>query len=125
MGMTIGDTVFNTQGKPGVIKAKDTVNGQLQVENQGPQFEKQRRLGYINGVPAERREEFNQIVTAVRAESDPEKQVAIIMQKVNELRTDPKNYLLAKYLQSEAAHIMNTSGVQPREYTIGQDSVRT
>ena len=124
MGLTIGDTIFAANGKPGVVTEKDPKSGRLTVEKEGDTFEKQRRLGYVNGLPAERRGEFNQILSEVRDESDPRKQIALLTQKIEELRVDPRNHILAKYLESEMAHIMNTEGIQPRTYTVPADSVR-
>jgi hypothetical protein len=124
VGLSVGDTIFSGKGQPGVITKKDVESGELTIEREGENLEKTRRMGFINGIPAARRAEFNKIITEVRAEKESQKQIQMLTKKIEELKVDPRNFVLTKYLESEMAHIMNTEGIHPKEYKISEDSAR-
>ncbi len=120
MGFKIGDSYFNRDGYPGVILARDQKTDQLIVEKDGPNFNKTRNIGYINGLSPQERGEFESIITKVREEKDPRERVAMLQVLVEQLQNDPKKQVLTRYLEGEMSHIMNSEGISPRIFKIDE-----
>ncbi len=120
MGFKIGDSYFNRDGYPGVILARDQKTDQLIVEKDGPNFNKTRNIGYINGLSPQERGEFESIITKVREEKDPRERVAMLQGVVEQLQNDPKKQVLSRYLEGEMSHIMNSEGISPRIFKIDE-----
>lgn len=114
--LSIGDTLFNKDGRPAVVVGKKDESGALIMQREGPEFEATRRRGYINGLPPQTRPQFNEIIDAVNGKKDPKEKVAMLHEKIGELKVDPRNHMITRYLEGELAYIMNSSGITPREY---------
>jgi len=125
MSFRIGDTVFNHQGRPGVVADRDPLTKELKV-NQDPVANAEHlRHGYINGLSQEQREEFAKILDSVKEEKDPKKRVEDLQTRIQELQMDPKNRVMTRYLTAEMSHIMFTHGIVPQTYTTFEDRVRS
>jgi len=111
-----GDVVFNNEGRPGLVTGRDTLSGKLQVETDGPNYERTRAFGFVNGLSPEDRSVFSQIVDRLRAVESPQQRVVEYGKQIDILREDPRNRHLVRYLTAEMAHLMFTEGIRPREY---------
>ncbi len=120
MGFKVGDSYFNRDGYPGVILDRDQKTDQLIVEKDGPNFNKTRNIGYINGLSPQERGEFESIITKVRENKDPRERVAMLQGVVEQLQNDPKKQVLSRYLEGEMSHIMNSEGISPRIFKIDE-----
>jgi hypothetical protein len=118
MGFKVGDNYFNRDGYPGVIVGRDQKTEALIVEKEGPNFDKARNIGYINGLSHQERGEFETIITEMREKKDPRERVAFMQNLVEEMRSDPRKQVLTRYLEGEMAHIMNSEGISPRIYKV-------
>ena len=121
----IGDTVFDRAGHPGVVVARNPKNESLTVQRKGEKLEKTRRIGFINGLEPKDRKTFDSLITEIKKEKDPRNRVIKLQAKVDELKLDPRNHVVTRYLEAELAHIMNTEKINPREYTVPQESIRS
>ncbi|RYZ53449.1 MAG: hypothetical protein EOP07_17825 [Proteobacteria bacterium] len=116
----VGDSLFNRDGKAGFIVARDPKKETLQVATEGPEFEKGRRYGFINGLEPKQRQEFEQIIDTMRDKTETRERVDFLHEQIETLKQDPKRGVLTRYLQGEMAHIMNSEGVTPRIYSIDE-----
>lgn len=123
MGLKVGDSFFNRDGYPGVVLGREPKNEALVIEKEGPNFDKARNIGYINGLSPQERGQFESIITEMRERKDPRERVAWLHEKIDGLRQDPKQQVLTRYLEGEMSHIMNTEGIAPRVYTIDETKV--
>lgn len=123
MSFSIGDTVFDKLGRPGVVLGRDE-QARLVVEREGENYEKARRRGFVNGLPAENREQFNKIIDEVLQIKDGNEKVAKLTEQIETLKVDPRNHAVTRYLESELIHVMNTEGIQPRQYKVSELSIR-
>jgi len=114
----IGDTVFTGQGIPSVIVGRSEDGSQLNVQTKGDAVDATKRRGYINGLQEQDRVRFNEIIDAVRKEEDPVKRVEQMQVQIDELKADPNNFALVRYLESEVSHTMLTRGIRPRVFTV-------
>jgi hypothetical protein len=120
----VGDTLFNADGRPGVVVGKNRQEGDLLIQRQGEQFDAARRRGYINGLPPEGRKQFNEIIDKLLNIEDSKEKVSVLSAKIQELKEDPRNHLLTKYLEGELAYLMNSSGIFPKEYKISETDIK-
>lgn len=123
MSMRIGDTFFDHLGRPGLVTGRDDRN-RLQVETKGENYDKARGRGFINGLEAEQRQQFNEVMDQIFALKDPREKVGKLSEKIDELKNDPRNFVVTRYLESELTHLMNTEGIQPKVYLVDEYFVR-
>lgn len=123
MNFRVGDAVFDQAGRPGVMTGRNEQN-QLIVERQGEAYEKARRRGFINGLTQDQRTKFNEVMDKVFELKDPKARVSELTTKLDELKLDPRNHIVTRYLQGELTHIMNTEGIQPRTYKVDESNIR-
>ncbi len=123
MRVNPGDTVYDAKGRPGVVVKTDPLTGQIEAEKSGEQFEKTRRLGFINGLNPSDRNAFREVMTEMRAIKDPEKRIAAFSQKLAEVEADPSKLHLARYLRAERSHLMFSSGVYPKSFTVDDSNL--
>lgn len=119
----VGDTIFNRSGDPGVVIAKNELNGDLDVQNKGEVFEKTRKIGFINGLPVEERKEFESVMVDIRKDPKPHARVEALTEKIEELKKDPRKFLITKYLNAEKAHIINSEGIKVDGYKINENDI--
>ena len=112
----VGDSIFNVNGKPGLVVDRHSVSGELTVNIDRPEVTKKYRNGYINGLSENERSEFNNILDEVKGVENLTDRVAIPKKKIGELSTEPKNRILAGYLSAELFHLMHSTGIQPKQY---------
>ncbi|RZA16706.1 MAG: hypothetical protein EOP10_24110 [Proteobacteria bacterium] len=117
----VGDSLFNRAGNSGFVVARDTKKETLDVAQAGPEWEKGRRYGFINGMEVEQRKEFESVIDEVRKLDDSKERVDYLHKQIETLKEDPKRNVLTRYLQGEMAHIMNSEGISPRIYTIDEE----
>lgn len=120
MQINRGDIVFNSSGKPGVVLDRDKLTRKLQVENQGEQYQKTRKHGFINGLTSQDREQFYQIMDKIKSHEDPRERVSVMAVKIHELEQDPRNLSLVRYLKAEQAHTMFSKRIEPRVYSLDE-----
>lgn len=119
-----GDMIFDRVGRPAVVTKLDQEKDQIVLERQGQNFDKARAKGILNGLTVEDRSEFDEVMAEVRADGDPKKRIQAINERLEELRSDPKKFMIVRYLEGEMSHIMNTEKLHPRQYRVDIDSIR-
>ncbi|RYZ79673.1 MAG: hypothetical protein EOP04_27300 [Proteobacteria bacterium] len=92
----------------------------MKIATSGPEYEKGRRYGFINGLEPDQRKEFETIIDSMRDQAGTRERVDFLHQQIETLKEDPKRGVLTRYLQGEMAHIMNSEGLSPRIYTIDE-----
>jgi hypothetical protein len=115
-----GDTVFGPNGRPGIVQGRDSESGMLIVENQGPEYNAARRLGFVNGMRPAERDLFKKVMTDVKATENYAERIEMITVAMEELSRDPANIQLVRYLESEKAHLMFSSGITPKTYRVDE-----
>ncbi|MCX6131258.1 MAG: hypothetical protein NTX25_19635 [Proteobacteria bacterium] len=123
MGLKVGDSFFNREGYPGFITGRDKASSALIVEKEGENFERSRRLGYVNGLNPQEREKYDSIMSEMRKRPEAVDRVNWLHDKLDTLSQDPKQQVLTRYLEGEMAHIMNSEGISPRSYTLDETKV--
>ncbi len=123
MGLKVGDSYFNRDGHPGVVKGRDPKSAALEIETEGEEFEKTRAIGYINGLKPAERQEFQSIIKTMREKTGAAERVSWLQGQIETLQEDPKRHVLTRYLESEMSHVMNSAGINPRSYRIDETKV--
>ena len=118
-----GDIVYGPGGKPGIVQKRDSLTGKLTVENQGPEYQKARKYGFINGLPGPERAQYQAIIDKVREHEDPKMRISALSTQIDELKDDPRNHRLVRYLESEMAHIMFSEEISPRTYKLDEEKI--
>ncbi len=125
MKASFGDAVFIRTGIPAVVKERNDITGKLILETDGAKIKEDMRHGYINGLSAENREEFNSILDSVKDDNtDPQERAERLQTKLTELEEDPRKLPLTRYLRAEMVHIMNTYNIKPNEYAVHESKLR-
>lgn len=117
----IGDSLFNREGKAGFVVDRDPKKQTIQVETKGPEWEKSRRYGFINGLEPAQRQDFEAIIDQMKIQGEARERVDFLHDQIETLKQDPKRSVLTRYLQGEMAHIMNSEGLAPRSYSIDEN----
>lgn len=118
-----GDVVFGPMGRPGLVQGRDEKTSALQVDNQGPAYQDTRKLGFVNGMKPLEREAFTKIMKDVKESESFAERIEMLTVAIDELNKDPTNLQLVRYLESEKAHLMFSSGITPRIYTVDEAKV--
>jgi hypothetical protein len=124
MSYRIGDTLFSSSAAPATVAAVDETGSRVKIDRDFSAFQVNTRHGLQNDMATDQREQFNQIMDEVVANKDSQQRVNLLMQRIDELKPDPKNHRLVTYLDGEARHIMNTKGIKARYYTTEGFKVR-
>ncbi len=117
----VGDSTFSSQGKPGYVSNRNPMSGELTVGTDRKEVIQRFRHGYINGLSEPQRVDFEKILDNIKSIEDPEKRVSELQAKIEELNIDPRNRLVTNYLNAELFHLMNSAGIQPKQYTVPGD----
>ena len=120
----IGDILFSAEGRPGIIIGKSGNAGALVVQRDGPDIKAAKTRSYINGVPPEARAKFNEIMDQMNGMEDPKEKIISLTKQIEELKVDPRNHLMTRYLEGELAYIMNSTGNVSKEYTTSEYELR-
>lgn len=126
MTIKVNDHVFLNSAKPVVITEIDK-DERIHVADGGEVFDQIRTIGFKNGLETEDKKKLVSILTELKLEADPLKKVALLDEKIAKLKDVPpgaKEPKLARYLLAEKAFIINSSGVNPRYYTVNRLQVR-
>ena len=115
-----GDIVYDDQGRPGVVVDKSETSGELLVEREGPQYEQARRRGFINGLKPSERDSYRAITQELSRIENPRQKLSYLETQIRGLQKDPRNQNLLRYLTSEKAHVIHTTGITPRYYTAAE-----
>lgn len=118
MSFRVGDVVYGVNGKPGVVVKSDRIAGEVDIDTQQKEVRDKHRHGYINGLTTKERKDYNSYLDDVHSQEEASEKISAIREKIGELKEDPKQVKMVKYLESELFHIMNTNNVSPRFYTI-------
>ncbi len=124
MAFQIGDTIFSRNGQPSVLTDRNDKTGELRVETSGEKLEQTKKRGYVNGLDPATRTRFNEILDVVRTIPEPEKRVEELRTRIDEIKADPRQRILTRYLTSEMAHLMNTHRIVPKEYSVPEWEVQ-
>ncbi len=118
MSFAIGDPIFDTQGRPGIVKDFQQDKTQLVINKETDSVKKSLRHGYLSGIS--NRELFNNIMDKISGEENPETKLKMLQAKIDELEADvsKENAQLLPYLKAEVSHIINIYNIKPKTYTI-------
>jgi len=117
MTMRLGSVVFGANGMPGVVKSKDEVSRELEIDTDRQEVARTHRHGYINGLSVEEREFFNTSLDRISEIENPAERLEAMKKIVDESKSDPKNARMTRYLESEMFHLMQVNNISPRYYT--------
>lgn len=124
MTRNVGDTVFSRSGRPGVVFEKNAATGQLKVEREGELMAKAKKRGYINGLNHEQRQQYNEIRDEVLDLEQPNDKVRVLRAHLSDLKANPKNHQISRYVEADLAHTMITHGINPKTYITDEHNVR-
>ncbi len=124
MAFRIGDTVFTSSASPATVIGKDNGTDAARLDRDFEVFKQNTRHGLHNDMAPEHRQQFNEIMDEVRANTDDILRVEALVSKIDELKSDPQNVRLVGYLDGELRHIMHSKGVKPRYFTVDESKVR-
>lgn len=125
MSLKVGDTFFDTHGRPATVVERNPKENHLVVEREGERFEAARKKGFINGLSIAQREQYDEILKEIREEEEePEGQVKLLQEKIDELSNDPRNHVVTRYLRSQLGHVLNSEKINPRVYKVDLDNIR-
>ena len=122
--MMIGDMVFNGSGRPGIVVGKDSLSGELVVEDRGEKFEAARHKGYLNGLSIDDRRMFNEVIEKSKHQKNRIEKLKLISEEIDRLKKDPKNTVVTNYLEGEKAHIMHSEGISLGSYRVQEKNLR-
>ena len=138
--MNIGDSVFLKNRVSGVVIDKYP-DGRLSIEQEGPTYDKTRKIGFINGLSTSERDEFFRVMNEIKSIKDPMTRYENLAAKIEgikqrnweleqgrpllqteqeydeSLRQEQVNCKIIKYLQAELNHIGSCNNIVPRIYT--------
>ena len=144
--MNIGDSVFLKNRVSGVVIDKYP-DGRVSIEQEGPTYDKTRRIGFINGLSPGERNEFFTVMNEIKSIEDPIGRYERLAGRIEELKEknyqlengigveadqtdtqhtqDPQvvaekiktNTRIIKYLQAELNHLASCKNIVPRIYT--------
>jgi hypothetical protein len=123
MTKAVGDTIFNNNGRPGVIVHREPT-GHLLIDREGPSLKETQQRGYVNGLSAEQRGEFNKLIDQVRAIEKPEEKILEMQKIVESLRDEPTKHVIRKYVEAEMNHLMISHNIRPRLFVVDEQFVR-
>lgn len=121
MVLRVGDALFTRDGTAGFVAKRDPEKQTLDIARSGPEYEKGRRYGFINGLEPSVRKEFEEVIDKARELDEPKERVDFLHKQIEVLKEDPRRGVLTRYLQGEMAHIMNSEGITPRIYTVDEN----
>lgn len=116
MALKIGSATFNINGMPGVVTSQDEIKAEYVIDTDREAVRKIHKYGYINGLSVEEREQFNSVVDEIAKLEDPKEKIDELAKVVEESRSDPKNYRMTRYLESELFHQMQINNMSPRYF---------
>jgi hypothetical protein len=123
MAIRTGDVLFNQSGIPALVKERNPETGALTMDTDRKEVRRVHTTGYVNGMGPEIRQQFADVLQAVKDIPDPTERLEALSARIDELDKDPRNFALVKYLTAEKVHIMNITGIQPRYYTIPVEKI--
>ncbi len=144
--MNIGDSVFLKNRVSGVVIDKYP-DGRVSIEQEGPTYDKTRKIGFINGLNPSERDEFFRVMNEIKSIEDPKGRYERLAGRIEELKE--RNYQLEngigvegvgndsehtpdtetiatkiktntkiiKYLQAELNHLASCKNIVPKIYT--------
>ena len=117
MSLRVGDTVFLPRGDTAVVTEHDPSTSAFKISSDPALSKEVHRYGYINGMNPEQRLNLTTLMDRVREIDDPKERVGELKQKLDELRNDPRQWQMARYVESEMAHMMNIFNIKPTTYS--------
>lgn len=117
MSLRVGDTMFLPRGETAVVTDHDSNQGTFKISTDEKLGKSVSRHGYINGLNIEQRSNLMTLMDRVGEMTDPKERVGELHKKLDELSADPRQWQMARYVESEMAHIMNIFGIKPTSYT--------
>lgn len=126
MTIKVNDHVFLNSAKPVVVTDIDK-DERIHVADGGEVFDQIKTIGFKNGLGKEDKHKLVEILTELQKEGDPLKKIAMLDEKIAKLKDVPagaKEPKLARYLLAEKAFLINSTGVNPRYYTVSRLQVR-
>ena len=120
MSLNIKDPIFGFSGEPGVVKDFSKESQKIKIDTDRKAVNKELRHGYISGMTADQKIEFNSFMDKIQSIEDIDEKVKLLQEKVTQLTGDinPNSGILLGYYKSELSHIMHTHHYSPRYYSI-------
>lgn len=117
MSLRVGDSVFLPRGETAVVTDHDKKTSKFALST-SPEVKKQNtRHGYINGMSPDQRASLMALMDQVKELSDPNERVGQLRSKLEELKSDPTQWRMSRYVEAELAHTMNVFGIKPTTYS--------
>lgn len=122
MSIRVGDSIFQSNAKVGVVRKIDEDNGEIHAESPPDLGTKELRHGYINNLNEAERQAFHETLDGVSG-LETEEKVKSLTESIEKMRENPHNSRLVLYLQSQLSHIMQSENYQPRVYKVDLSTV--
>lgn len=109
--------MFMPRGQTAVVTEHDANAGTFKMTADPAVTKPHNRHGYLNGMSPEQRSDLMSLLDRVKEIDDPKERVNELRKKLEELRADPKQWQMSRYVESELAHTMNMFNIRPTTYT--------
>lgn len=126
MAIKVNDHVFLNSAKPVVVADIDK-DERIHVEEDGETFDQIKTIGFKNGLGKEDKKQLVAILAELKAEEDPLKKIAMLDEKIKKLKASSNSVSeskLARYLVAEKGFLINSSGVNPRYYSVSRLQIK-
>jgi len=119
MSLMIGDVVFSRNGEPGIIRSKDQKNGEFQVDRDFSQVQKSFRHGFLNGLNAEEKNSYLEILDKTRGQGSIANQVKFLENEINRFSHSSRKVSKSlQYLKNQLTHFRHIHHIKPRYYNM-------
>lgn len=117
MSLRVGDSVFLPRGETAVVTDRDKNTNKFALSTEPGIKQQNSRHGYINGMSPDQRVSLMALLDQVKELHDPNERVSQLRTKLEELRNDPSQWRMSRYVEAELAHMMNVYGIKPTMYS--------
>jgi hypothetical protein len=122
----IGDMVPKSgmYTNPGVVIEKKN-DGTVVVDTEPMTINKYHRYTNTTGLTEPEKLKFNEILDTIYQKEDDVGKLDDIQISIDTLKTDPKNKNIVQYLRNQQASLIRQARQLPRQYTTGEDSIKS
>ena len=113
----IGDLVPKSgiYTEPGVVVKKNE-DGSVVIDTEPLSINKYHRYMNTTGLTENEKTRFNEILDAIYTKENDVEKINSIQQQIDQLKTDPRNKNLVKYLRNQQSHLIRETRQLPRTY---------
>ena len=117
MTVVKGDTIFARGGVPVLVTSKNEVTGEVTYTSDFEKVQKENKNSVRNGLDEATKAQFQEIVTNTGGK-DVKESIRNLAEKIRDLKKEPTNPRLLRYLQGELQYLMTRERYQPEDYEV-------